>query len=236
MSRRRSQSTRWSVRYVSNDRRREEVPRSTTHCPKAKKNPSTKLAKGSRQPRPSRPRSLPIHSMDIATHHSSTRASSPKLKAADRSNINRGYSADMSYQITDLSLFPVAKCSSIVTAVVHCHESTMCPNSTDLSRRVVGSKGRTVRVTQLSPGSWLLVGCRYDDDLSSRFDRQSATLFDADEKNSLQNDADSHDGDHLSDGDEEVEEAQGGYESHTGPNGGRLDRDRIRSSKRSHVP
>jgi len=80
------------------------------------------------------------------------------------------------------------------------------------------------------------MGYRYNDGMSSKYNCQSTTLFDADRMHSIQNNTDCYDGDHLSDEDEEVKETQGEYESPTSLNGKRLNRDHLRSSKRSHVP
>jgi hypothetical protein len=93
----------------------------------------------------------------------SPRALSPGKKAENESSINH---LDMSYQITDLTLCTVPKGSSIVSAVVLYRDSKWPPDLAALGTKFFGRDGKVIRMTQLPPDSWMLLGYRYDDGAS----------------------------------------------------------------------
>jgi hypothetical protein len=72
----------------------------------------------------------------------------------------------MSYHITDLTLCAVPNGSSIVTAVVRYRDLKWPLDPAALGPKFLGGDGRVIRMTQLSPDSWMLLGYRYDDDAS----------------------------------------------------------------------
>jgi hypothetical protein len=84
---------------------------------------STMPTRTRRQATPSQLRLLSTPRMDIATQSCSLQTSSPGTKARDETNINCGSSANISYQITDLTLYPVPKGSLIVTATIRNRDS-----------------------------------------------------------------------------------------------------------------
>ncbi|KAF1354274.1 hypothetical protein EJ07DRAFT_158670 [Lizonia empirigonia] len=72
----------------------------------------------------------------------------------------------MSYQITDLTLCAVPNGSSIVTAVVRYRDSKWPLDPAVLGPKFLGRNSKVIRMTQLSPDSWILLGYRYDDGAS----------------------------------------------------------------------
>ncbi|KAF2818400.1 hypothetical protein CC86DRAFT_414047 [Ophiobolus disseminans] len=72
----------------------------------------------------------------------------------------------MAYQITDLTLCAVPNGLSIVTAAVRYRDSKWPPGLAALGPKFLGRNSKVIRMTQLSPDSWMLLGYRYDDDAS----------------------------------------------------------------------
>ncbi|KAF2689747.1 hypothetical protein K458DRAFT_384383 [Lentithecium fluviatile CBS 122367] len=66
--------------------------------------------------------------------------------------------------ITDLTLCPVPKGLLIVIAIVRNRDSKWSLDPAALRYRVLGKEGKVIRMTQLSPDSWILLGFRYDND------------------------------------------------------------------------
>ncbi|XTI82595.1 hypothetical protein V2W45_1326133 [Cenococcum geophilum] len=115
-------------------------------------------------------------------------------------------SANVAYQVTDLTLCPVPKGSSIVTAIVRCCDLKLSLNPMALDYKLLGGEGKVIRMTQLSPDSWMLLGYRYDDSVSGPRTRGSLTLLNTGRMSNPHSDAASHDTDHPDDdGDEEDE-------------------------------
>ncbi|KAH8708395.1 hypothetical protein GQ44DRAFT_466355 [Phaeosphaeriaceae sp. PMI808] len=150
----------------SSQRRKRAVPpvrercRGPSRTAPRRRDCGTMPTRASRQVTSSQSRLLSTPRMDIATRSCSPQTFSPGTKVGDGSNINYGPSANMAYQITDLTLCPVPKGSSIVTAIVHCNESISSPNPTALDHKLFGEDGKVIRMTQLSPDSWMLLGYR----------------------------------------------------------------------------
>ncbi|KAF1963877.1 hypothetical protein BU23DRAFT_138659, partial [Bimuria novae-zelandiae CBS 107.79] len=97
----------------------------------------------------------------------SPQTSSPGTKARDWSNIDFGSGLDMSCQITDLTLCAVPNGSSIIIEIIRSRDSERFPNPAALGHRFLGGEGKVIRMTQLSPDSWMLVGYRYEGGASS---------------------------------------------------------------------
>ncbi|KAF2177361.1 hypothetical protein K469DRAFT_375375 [Zopfia rhizophila CBS 207.26] len=124
---------------------------------------STITTRTSPQLRSFRSRHQSGHKVDIVTR-SSPPTSSPGTRAVYDSSIYEP-SDNMAYQLTDITLFQAPKGSLIVTAIVRCDEmmSKSSLNLSALERNFLGDKGQVIRITQVSPDSWLLLGYRYDD-------------------------------------------------------------------------
>ncbi|KAH8708423.1 hypothetical protein GQ44DRAFT_731613 [Phaeosphaeriaceae sp. PMI808] len=200
----------------SSQRRKRAVPpvrercRGPSRTAPRRRDCGTMPTRASRQVTSPQSRLLSTPRMDIATRSCSPQTFSPGTKAGDGSNINYGPSANMAYQITDLTLCPVPKGSSIVTAIVHCNELISSPNPTALDHKLFGEDGKVIRMTQLSPDSWMLLGYRYDYGASGACNREGPTLRNADWTSSPLSDA-SDDTNHLDDdGDEEYENGEEG--------------------------
>jgi hypothetical protein len=70
----------------------------------------------------------------------------------------------MSYHITDFTLSTVPISSSIVTAVIRFRDLKSPLDPAALGLKFLGGDAKVIRMTQLSPDSWILLGYRYDDD------------------------------------------------------------------------
>ena len=111
----------------------------------------------------------------------------------------------MAYEITDLTHIQVPKGASIVTMIVRCTKSNLTLRPTALQHRLFGSKGKVIRMTQLSPDSWMLVGYQSDDVAPSACSRETPTLPNI--RRAIISTSDSaSDGDGSSDEDEACEE------------------------------
>jgi len=102
----------------------------------------------------------------------------------------------MAYQITDLTLCPLQNESSIVTATVRCSGSKLSPSPTALEGELLGRKCKVIRMIQLSPDIWVLLGYRYDNDVSGPRTRETFPLANAERKSSYSSDTASRDTDH----------------------------------------
>jgi hypothetical protein len=104
--------------------------------------------------------------MDNQPRSCSPQAPSLGKKAEDETNIKNRPSVDMSYQITDLTLCAVPNGSSIVTAVIHYRDSKWPLDPAVLGPKFLGRNSKVIRMTQLSPDSWMLLRYQYDDGAS----------------------------------------------------------------------
>lgn len=120
----------------------------------------------------------------------------------------------MSYQITDLTLCAVPNGSSIVTAVVRYPDSKWpLDPAAALSPKFLGEDGKVIRMTQLSPDSWMLLGYRYDDSASGPCTGKSLNA-------NWMGDSHSHAANHETtslddDWDEKSEKGEGGIETYS---------------------
>lgn len=152
---------------------------------------------------------LPKSRSDNTSRSCSPQTASLRMKARGRTTTVRP-SASMAHQITDLTHCHVPEGSSILTAVVR-SELNLSLNPIVLDHELLGVEGKIIRMTQLSPDSWMLLGYRHDG-RSSTSSRKSHTLDTRDWMNNPRSDTDSHDTDHSSDEDEEYEEDVGNSE------------------------
>ena len=79
-----------------------------------------------------------------------------------------------------------------------------------------GSEGKVIRMTQLSPDSWMLLGYRYGDGVSGACNREGRTSSPLSDTAS---DTASDDTNHPDDGGEEDEEGSGEYRPHGASSG-----------------
>src|SRR5881227_3186600 len=114
------------------------------------------------------------------------------MKARGGINNNHGPNANMAYQITDLTHCHVPEGSSIVTAIMRCSESNLSLNPIALDNKLLGGEGKVIRMTQLSPDSWMLLGYRYDDVVSDACNREGLTLLNGDRTSSPLSDTANH--------------------------------------------
>jgi hypothetical protein len=117
-----------------------------------------------RQGTSSQPQPLYRPPIDNRPLSCSPRALSPGTKAEN--NINHRLGVEMSYHITDFTLSAVPIGSSIMTAVVHFRDSKWPLNPAALGPKFLGGDAKVIRMTQLSPDSWMLLGYRCDNDAS----------------------------------------------------------------------
>lgn len=171
--------------------------------------------RASRQVMSSQPRELSRPRIDSAPRPCSSRTTSPGTELRHRTDINYGPSASISYQVTDLTLYHVTKGSSIVAATVRCNDPKLPLNLIVLDHELLGGKGKVIRMTQLSPDSWMLLGYRHDDSESSTSTRESTTLNNTDWVSSPRSNAASHDTNHSNNGDKEYEEDLGNSKVYT---------------------
>ncbi|KAI1676126.1 Myb DNA-binding domain containing protein [Pyrenophora tritici-repentis] len=80
--------------------------------------------------------------------------------AEDGNNIDYESRSSMSCQIKDLTLCAIPDDSSVVTAILHLSSSNHSLSLLALGHKVTGEQGKVIRMTQLSPDSWLLLGYR----------------------------------------------------------------------------
>jgi hypothetical protein len=111
--------------------------------------------------------------IDEGPQSCSPRSYSPGTTAGEGININYEPGLRMSCQITDLTLCAILNGSSIMTAILHRGDSNWSPDLVALDHKFLGAKGKVIRITQLSPGSWMPLGYRYDDGVLDLYGRRS---------------------------------------------------------------
>ncbi|EOA87835.1 uncharacterized protein SETTUDRAFT_161052 [Exserohilum turcica Et28A] len=87
-------------------------------------------------------------------------SNSPGATAEDVINVDYRSGFSMSCQITDLTLCAIPNDSSVVSAILrHCDPSGLL-DLVALGHKVLGEQGKVIRMIQLSPDSWVLLGYR----------------------------------------------------------------------------
>jgi hypothetical protein len=177
---------------------------------------STMLTRASRQVTSSQ--SQPLYRPPIDNHprSCSPRALSPGTKAETNTNHRPGI--ETSYHITDITLCTIPNGSSIVTAVFCYRNSRWPPDPAALGPKFLGGDAKVIRMTQLSPDSWMLLGYRYDDDASGPCTDRSLK---ADWTSESHSDATNQETNSLDDWDEKSEKGEEGIET---------------CGKRTHIP
>jgi hypothetical protein len=170
---------------------------------------NTVPTRAQQQLRPSQPRQTSIPGrprINESPRSCSPQSSSPDRTAGDGTSINYGPSLDKTCQITDLTLCAIPNGSSIVTAIVRYRDSNWSLDPIALGNRFLGEQGKVIRMTQLSPGSWMLLGYRCND---SALDVCNRGGLNAEWIGSSHSDASSHGTDHSDDdSDEEGENGE----------------------------
>ncbi|KAF2804376.1 uncharacterized protein BDZ99DRAFT_502583 [Mytilinidion resinicola] len=205
---------------------------------------STMRTRTSRQVMPSQSRHLSGSRTDRVTRSSSPQTSSLRATAADEPSIGYGLSANPAYQTADVTLYPVPKTLSIVSAIVRCNESTLPLDQIALDTSILGERGQVIRITQVSQDSWLLLGCRYDDGASHSRPRRGWTVLRADQKSNPHSDAanhnaghpDTHMGEEDEDEDKNTDEDTTEYKPHAMGTDPRFNRNDMRFRQRTRVP
>ncbi|KAH7111253.1 hypothetical protein B0J11DRAFT_192409 [Dendryphion nanum] len=142
--------------------------------------------------------------------HRVTRSGRPQTSVRTRArgepNADHRPNINIPYQIVDVTLHPIPKSSSILTAIVHCSESKLLPDLAACSPSILGDKSQVIRAIQLSPDSWLLLGYRNNDDTPGLTTRESLGGHEEGQKSYSRIDSANDDSDHIDDGESESEE------------------------------
>jgi hypothetical protein len=181
-------------------------PSRTTRRPRS----SSTMLRASRQTTPSQAQQPYWPVIDEEFRSCSPQTSSQGTKTENELNINHRHSVDMAYQITDLTLCAVPNGSSIVTAVIRYRDSKWPLDPAVLGPKFLGRNSKVIRMTQLSPDSWMLLGYRCDNDALVLCNRGS---LDVERISNSNNDAAGHRIDH-SDDDWDEEDGHGEQDIH----------------------
>ncbi|KAF1359034.1 hypothetical protein EJ07DRAFT_156398 [Lizonia empirigonia] len=151
------------------------------------------------QVRPSQPRQKPVPRWprtDRRLQSCSPQSSSPGTTAGDGTNSSYKPSLEMSCEITDLTNCAIPNGSSIVTATVRYRDSNQSLDLVALGHKFFGKQGKVIRMTQLSPDSWVLLGYQCNDSALGLCNRGS---LNAEWMSSSHSDVASHGTDHSED-------------------------------------
>ncbi|KAF1352742.1 hypothetical protein EJ07DRAFT_158978 [Lizonia empirigonia] len=158
------------------------------------------------QVRPSQPRKKKMPGrprIDRGLRSYSPQLSSPGTTAHDGTKINYRPSLNISCEVTDLSLCAIPNGSSIGTATVRYRDSNLSLDPVALGHKFFGKQGKVIRMTQLSPDSWMLLGYWFNDSVLGFCNREGSN---AEWMSSSHNDAASHGKDHSDDNWDEEDE------------------------------
>jgi hypothetical protein len=130
-------------------------------------------------------------------------SNSPGATAEDVINVDYRSGFSMSCQITDLTLCAIPNDSSVVSVILrHCDPSGLL-DLVSLGHKVLGEQGKVIRMTQLSPDSWVLLGYRCNGSAADLCDRGGLK---ANWMSSAHDDVASHGTDRSNDGYDEEDE------------------------------
>ncbi|KAH7111044.1 hypothetical protein B0J11DRAFT_512222 [Dendryphion nanum] len=139
-----------------------------------------------------------------------------RISAGNESNSNRRPNVNASCRISDVTIHPIPKRSSIVTAIIHGSEPKLMPNLAVCSPGILGIPGekeQVIRTVQVSPDSWLLIGYRNNDDTPGLATRESFREHKEDQKSYTRMDSAKDDSDQVDDSETESgedEDEEGG--------------------------
>jgi hypothetical protein len=137
---------------------------------------NTVPARASQRVKLSQPQSKPVPGRRKTNERSRTcflGLDTPGTTADHGTDIDYGCDLGMSCQITDLTLCTIPNGSSVVTAMLRPHESDSYLDVIALGRKVLGEQGKVIRMTQMSPDSWVLLGYRCNSSALDLCNRQS---------------------------------------------------------------
>ncbi|KAH7111254.1 hypothetical protein B0J11DRAFT_512128 [Dendryphion nanum] len=126
-----------------------------------------------------------------------------RTSAGNESNSNHRPNVSASHRVSDVSIHPIPKSSSIVTAIIHCNEPKPMPHLAVCSPGILGEKEQVIRTVQVSPDSWLLIGYRNNDDKPCLATRESFRKHKDDQKSYTRMDSANNDSDHVDDSETE---------------------------------
>jgi hypothetical protein len=163
----------------------------------------TRAPQGSRMSQPQKKFKSERRDTDKGPQTCFQRSNTPGTTADDETNIDYESGLRMSCQITDLTLSAIPDGSSVVTAILRHHDSNCSLDLVALGHKVLGEQGKVIRITQLSPDSWVLLGYRCNKRAIDLCNRGS---LNAEWMSSSHNDAASHGTDHSDDNWDEEDE------------------------------
>ena len=144
----------------------------------------------------SQPQRKPVpggRNTDQRPRNCSLGSDTPGTTADHGTDTDYGCDLSISCQITDLTFCTIPNDSSVVTAMLRPHKSDSYLDVVALSRKVLGEQGKVIRMTQMSPDSWVLLGYRCN---SSALDFCNRRSHNAEWINGFHNDAATYETDH----------------------------------------
>ena len=133
-------------------------PSNTPHKPL---NHNTIPARASQRAKLSQPQRKPVPGRRDTNERPRTcslDSDTPGTTAGHGTDIDYGCNLGMSCQITDLTLCTIPHGCSVVTAMLRPHKSDSYLDVVALGSKVLGEQGKVIRMTQISPDSWVLLG------------------------------------------------------------------------------
>jgi len=177
----------------------------------------TRAPQGSRMSQPQKNSKSERRDTDKGPQTCFQRSNTPGTTADDETNIDYESGLRMSCQITDLTLSAIPDGSSVVTAILRPHNSNCSLDLVALGHKVLGEQVKVIRMTQLSPDAWMLLGYRCNERAIDLCNHRSLNV---ECMNSFHADAASHEMDHSDDDDcdeekEKEEESTKDYSQRT---------------------
>jgi hypothetical protein len=191
-----------SRRHKLSNRRIRKKARGKSQTAFRPRDRSTMRTRTSQQLIPSHSQHLPPPRTDRVARSGSPQTSSPRATAVDEPNVSYGLSATTAYQIANVTIHPMPRALSIVTATVHCNGSKLPLDLIALDTSILGERGQVIRMTQVSQDSWSLLGYRDDENASISRTHRSWTVLSADQKSNSYSD-DDHPDNYMGEEDED---------------------------------
>ncbi len=94
-------------------------------------------------------------------------------------NDHERFDVQMGPRVTDITHYHVPNDSLVVAAIVRCRQPDLSLNPIALYHKIFGDEGTVIRMMQLSPDSWRLLGYRCERGNLVRLDREGVILLDA---------------------------------------------------------
>ncbi|CAN9089970.1 unnamed protein product [Alternaria alternata] len=156
------------IRPSRSQRRRHTIwtpamARKPSNTPLRPLNHNTIPARASQRVKLSQPQRKPVpggRNADQRLRNCSLGSDTPGTTAHHGTDTDYRSDLSISCQITDLTLCTIPNDFSVVTAMLRPHKSDSYLEVVALSRKVLGEQGKVIRMTQMSPDSWVLLGYR----------------------------------------------------------------------------